>query len=98
MIQSVLLIFVNFYKKTETKGLSILIKDKKLHYSIGKTNQEMTLSEIENIRIHQNEIIISRAQKKKNYISFLELKPKEVQDAASFFKQNLGQKLVTIES
>jgi hypothetical protein len=97
MIQSALLIFVYFYKKTETKGLSILIKNQKLHYAIGKIHQEMTLEEIENVRIHKNEIVISRAQKKKNYISFLELKPKEVHDAASFFKQNLDQQLVTIE-
>jgi hypothetical protein len=97
IIQSALLIFIHFYKKTETKGLSIYIKDQQLHYSIGKDSKEISLKEIEEVSIQTNRIIISREEKKKNYISFLELSQDEIKQAVSFFKSILNPKAVNIE-
>lgn len=97
MVQSTFLIFLNFYKKTETKGLSILVKDQRLQYSIGKEHKKIILQEIKNVQIQKDRIIISREEQKKNYLSYLELNPDEVKQAASFFRSILNQKAVTSE-
>jgi len=98
MFQSVLLIFLNFYKKTESKGLSIYIKDENLHYSIGKDQKKVNVQEIEYVTIRKDQIVINRKQQKKNYISFLELSSKEIKDVDSFFKHFLPQKSIQLQN
>lgn len=98
MFQAILLIFLNFYKKQTTKGLHIKIEDDELSYVIGKTDKTLKLSEIQKIDIKPSEIIISRDQNKKNYLSFLDLNKDEIKEISSFLRSSKPDIQLNIES
>jgi HAMP domain-containing protein len=98
IVQALLLIFVNFYRKKETKGLSIAVKEDRLGYSIGKVSKEMLVQEIVGIKIGPNEIVIDRGENRKNYLSFLNLSTDEIDSSKQFFHRILDPKLVIVSN
>ena len=94
MIQAGLSIFLNFYKKSEFKGLSIKASNGLLEYHMGVISKKIALSEITKVSIAPNEIVIYRSQERKNYISFLELNISEVRIAKQFFAQLIHQQVI----
>lgn len=96
IVQALLLIFVNFYRKKETKGLSIAVKGDRLGYSIGKERKEMRVQEIVGITLGPNEIVINRGENRKNYLSFLNLSTDEIDSSKQFFHRILDPKLITV--
>ena len=94
MIQAGLSIFLNFYKKSESKGLSIEASNGLLEYHMSVISKKIALSEITKVSIAPDEIVIYRNQERKNYISFLELNISEVRIAKQFFAQLIHQQVI----
>lgn len=94
IIQAGLSIFLNFYKKSEVKGLSIKASNSLLEYHMGVISKKIALSEITKVSIAPDEIVIHRSQERKNCISFLELNISEVRIVRQFFTQLINQQII----